>query len=102
MLGHGLCIRLIVTAGGRNYLKSLPLARLREYVDAYNIKVDRIIEKDDIVLRIMAARVNFVPCTSITDRLKAVCSRVQTGACHLRMRYEPVTGGSLLFLSYCL
>jgi hypothetical protein len=45
-----------VTAAGRGYLKTLPLSKLRKYVDAYNIKVDRAVEKDDLIDGIMAAR----------------------------------------------
>ncbi|KAA1472084.1 hypothetical protein DENSPDRAFT_777654 [Dentipellis sp. KUC8613] len=51
------CIEnLTITAGGRSYLKGLPLARLKRYADAYNIKVDGVLEKDDLVQRIMSVR----------------------------------------------
>lgn len=46
-----------VTAGGRNHLKSLPLAKLKKYVNAYNIKIDRAVEKDDFIDAILDARV---------------------------------------------
>jgi hypothetical protein len=50
-----------VTAAGRNAIKELPLAKLKRYVNSYNIKINRAVEKDDIIDAIMAARVsNFV------------------------------------------
>ena len=48
-----------VTAGGKSYLKSLSLARLKKYVDAYNIKVEGILEKDELISRIIASRVSW-------------------------------------------
>ncbi|KAI0298735.1 hypothetical protein B0F90DRAFT_1810874 [Multifurca ochricompacta] len=51
------CIEnLTITAGGRTYLRSLSLARLKKYVDAYNIKTDGVLEKDDLIEKIIAAR----------------------------------------------
>ncbi|EIM88929.1 uncharacterized protein STEHIDRAFT_119708 [Stereum hirsutum FP-91666 SS1] len=51
------CIgNLTITAGGRNYLKSLPLARLKKYADAYNINTDGILEKDELIARIVNKR----------------------------------------------
>lgn len=47
-----------VTAAGRTYLKSQPLAKLKKYVNAYNIKINRAVEKDDIIDAILAARVS--------------------------------------------
>jgi hypothetical protein len=47
-----------VTAGGRNYLKGLPLAKLKKYVTAYDIKINRAVEKDDLIDAIVAARVS--------------------------------------------
>jgi hypothetical protein len=46
-----------VTAGGRTYLRNLSLARLKRYVDAYNIKADGVLEKDDLIEKIIAIRV---------------------------------------------
>jgi hypothetical protein len=45
------------TAGSRHYLKSLPLGKLKKYADAYNLRSDQIIEKDDLVDRLMSYRV---------------------------------------------
>ncbi|KAI0296377.1 hypothetical protein BC826DRAFT_1091102 [Russula brevipes] len=51
------CIEnLTITAGGRTYLRNLSLARLKKYVNAYNISADGVLEKDDLIERIMAAR----------------------------------------------
>jgi hypothetical protein len=50
--------RRSVTAGGRSYLRSLSLTRLKKYVDAYNIKTDGVLEKDDLIEKIIAARVS--------------------------------------------
>jgi len=48
-----------VTAAGRGQLKTLPLSRLRKYVEAYNIKVNGAIEKDDYIDHIIRARVRY-------------------------------------------
>ena len=45
-----------VTASGRGQLKAMPLSKLRNYVQAYNIKVNRAVEKDDLVDGMMQAR----------------------------------------------
>ncbi|KAF9653516.1 hypothetical protein BDM02DRAFT_3087146 [Thelephora ganbajun] len=51
------CIdNLTTTAGSRNYLKSLSLGKLKKYADAYNLRSDQIIEKDDLVDRLMSYR----------------------------------------------
>jgi hypothetical protein len=41
----------------------MALGKLKKYVDAYNIKIDRAVEKDDVIDGILAARVGVVtPC----------------------------------------
>ncbi|KAI0064342.1 hypothetical protein BV25DRAFT_1800691 [Artomyces pyxidatus] len=51
------CIEnLTITAGGRNYLKSLSLVRLKRYVDAYDIKAVGVLEKDELIQKIVNAR----------------------------------------------
>ncbi|KAI0052103.1 hypothetical protein FA95DRAFT_1580210 [Auriscalpium vulgare] len=51
------CIEnLTITAGGRNYLRTLSLARLKRYVDAYNIKAVGVLEKDDLINKMIGAR----------------------------------------------
>lgn len=49
--------RITVTAGGKNYLKSLPLSKLRKYANAYNIKIDHAVEKEDVIEAVINARV---------------------------------------------
>jgi hypothetical protein len=39
-------------------LRNLSLARLKRYVDAYNIKADGVLEKDDLIEKIIAIRVS--------------------------------------------
>lgn len=53
-------ISFTVTAGSRNYLKSLSLGKLKKYADAYNLRSDQIIEKDDLVDRLMSYRVSLL------------------------------------------
>ena len=48
-----------VTAAGRNSLKALPLAKLKKYVASYGIRIDRAVEKDDIIDAIVAVRVSY-------------------------------------------
>ncbi|KAF8962612.1 hypothetical protein BDZ97DRAFT_1105009 [Flammula alnicola] len=51
------CIEfLTITAAGKNQLKGLPLAKLKKYINAYNIKIDRAVEKDDLIDAILTAR----------------------------------------------
>lgn len=51
-------IYCVATAGPRNYLKSLSLGKLKKYADAYNLRSDQIIEKDDLVDMLMSHRVS--------------------------------------------
>ena len=85
-----LCLRAhliccTVTAGSRNHLKSLSLGKLKKYADAYNLRSDQIIEKDELVDRLMSYRVsslalpNFSPIH--TPR------RHKTGVCLQATRY---------------
>lgn len=46
------------TAGSKSYLKSLSLGKLKKYADAYNLRSDQIIEKDDLVDKLMSYRVS--------------------------------------------
>ena len=52
-----------VTAGGRTYLKTLTLAKLKKYVNVYNIKIDRAVEKDDLIDGILSIRVRWMGAT---------------------------------------
>ena len=55
-----------VTAGGKSYLKSLPLAKLRKYANAYNISIDHAVEKDDVIEAIINAKVRVLDGTWMT------------------------------------
>ncbi|KAI0631065.1 hypothetical protein C8Q77DRAFT_1229928 [Trametes polyzona] len=53
----GFCIELLqITASGKGQLKQLPMAKLKRYAKAYNIDVAGVIEKDEFVERLVAAR----------------------------------------------
>ncbi|KAL1946238.1 hypothetical protein VTO73DRAFT_15365 [Trametes versicolor] len=53
----GFCIELLqITAAGKGQLKQLPMAKLKRYAKAYNIDVGGVIEKDDFIERLIAAR----------------------------------------------
>ncbi|KAF7984709.1 hypothetical protein HWV62_13016 [Athelia sp. TMB] len=56
-----------VTAAGKGQLRSQPLSKLRKYAEAYNIKVDGVVEKDDLLDRIVRAR-NFYRKYSVPNR----------------------------------
>jgi hypothetical protein len=75
-----------VTASGRAQLKNMPLAKLRKYLDAYNIKSERVIEKADLVDLIIAARVwHSLYVYVITSKLTHI-SRDPTAVCLGRTR----------------
>ncbi|KAJ7158316.1 hypothetical protein C8R43DRAFT_995499 [Mycena crocata] len=80
------CIEFLsMTAGGRGHLKSLPLAKLKKYITAYNIKADRAVEKDDLIDAILGAKggngclspahENYYRKYSVPDRSNAPRSR---------------------------
>ncbi|TFK49093.1 hypothetical protein OE88DRAFT_466214 [Heliocybe sulcata] len=51
------CIELLqITAAGRAKLRSLPLAKLKKYINAYNLKANGAVEKDDLIDVIISAR----------------------------------------------
>ncbi|KAI0349708.1 hypothetical protein OH77DRAFT_1414525 [Trametes cingulata] len=51
------CIEFLqITASGKGQLKQVPMAKLKRYAKAYNINVDGVIEKDEFVDRLIAAR----------------------------------------------
>ena len=51
-------INVTVTAGGRGQLRALPVSRLRSYIKAYGLPTPpNVLEKDDIVDAVLAARV---------------------------------------------
>ncbi|EJF55880.1 hypothetical protein DICSQDRAFT_175405 [Dichomitus squalens LYAD-421 SS1] len=51
------CIEMLqITASGKGQLKQLPMAKLKKYAKAYNIDVSGILEKDEFIERLVAAR----------------------------------------------
>jgi hypothetical protein len=63
------------------------LARLKKYVDAYNIGADGVIEKDDLIQRIIAIRVSVSSCHPFL--FVDLVIRI-VGACRTQTRYEHV------------
>ena len=51
-----------VTSLGRPQLRSLPIAKLRRYIAAYNISVKNPVDKNDLIDAAVAARVCFSMC----------------------------------------
>ncbi|EAU89536.2 hypothetical protein CC1G_02425 [Coprinopsis cinerea okayama7 len=53
----GYCIDFLnLTAAGKAQLKSLPLAKLKKYANAYGIRITHAVEKDDVIEAILSAR----------------------------------------------
>ncbi|KZT03353.1 uncharacterized protein LAESUDRAFT_634390, partial [Laetiporus sulphureus 93-53] len=53
----GFCIdNLMITAGRKSYLRELRPSKLKKYVGDYNIKISGVVEKDDLIDAIIAAR----------------------------------------------
>ncbi|KAI0326141.1 hypothetical protein GY45DRAFT_1348498 [Cubamyces sp. BRFM 1775] len=53
----GFCIEnLQITASGKGQLKQLPMAKLKKYAKAYGINVAGVLEKDEFIERLVAAR----------------------------------------------
>lgn len=69
-----------VTTLGRSQLRSLPLAKLRRYISAYNIPVKNPVDKNDLVDAALAARVSLL-------------------SCHFRIGPDILTGSSRLSLT---
>ncbi|KAG5646718.1 hypothetical protein DXG03_002400 [Asterophora parasitica] len=62
------CIEFLnITASGKGNLKALPLSKLKKYVDAYNIRIDRAVEKEDLIDGILKAR-NYYRKYSVPNR----------------------------------
>jgi len=80
----GLTFERTVTAAGRNQLKNLPLAKLKNYTHAYNIRVARALEKDDVIDAIISARVRWVPFFQLLDSFLA--RRARMDVCLKRMK----------------
>ncbi|KAK7467315.1 hypothetical protein VKT23_004372 [Stygiomarasmius scandens] len=80
------CIEMLqITAAGKGQLKTFPLAKLKKYAAAYDIRIDHAVEKDDVVDVLVAARgpngclsparENFYRTYSVPDR----STRTRTG-----------------------
>ncbi|KAH9939543.1 hypothetical protein B0H21DRAFT_825125 [Amylocystis lapponica] len=51
------CIdNLTITAAGKGHLRQLPLARLKKYANAYSLRFGGVLEKDDLIDTLIAAR----------------------------------------------
>lgn len=76
-----------VTAAGRGQLRAQPLSRLRKYVEAYNIKVDGVIEKDDFIDHIIKARVRVAIWACAANERLLICKyRVPMGVYHTQTK----------------
>lgn len=53
-------MHILVTALERTDLRKVSLDQLRKYIEAYNIRISRPVDKDDIVDAMLAARVRFI------------------------------------------
>ncbi|KAG6876925.1 hypothetical protein C0993_012035 [Termitomyces sp. T159_Od127] len=47
---------LSITAAGKSLLRTLHLSKLKKYLEAYNIDIGRVVEKDDLIDAILKAR----------------------------------------------
>lgn len=47
-----------VTASGKGHLRTLPLAKLKKYAKDYNIDVTNVLERDELIDRLIALRVS--------------------------------------------
>ncbi|KAF9522210.1 hypothetical protein CPB83DRAFT_864773 [Crepidotus variabilis] len=53
----GFCIEyLTITASGRTQLKGMAMSKLKNYLNVYNIKTERVVEKDDLIDAVISAR----------------------------------------------
>ena len=62
------------------------MARLKKYVNAYNITADGVLEKDDLIEKILAARVSVLLYVTHTPYNHSR-DRARTVASHTQMRY---------------
>ena len=73
-----------VTAGGKDHLKSLPLSKLVEYANAYNIRIDHVIEKEDVIEAILSVRVCHMTLSQVATLSKF---RARMAACYQKMKF---------------
>ena len=75
----------IVTAAGKGQLRGCSLSKLRKYAKDYNINVNGVVEKDDLIDRLIAARVRIIYYTSSTT-IEHQLFRDLMDVCRLTMR----------------
>ncbi|KAJ3744984.1 hypothetical protein DFH05DRAFT_1396808 [Lentinula detonsa] len=92
------CIEFLqITASGKGALKSLPLAKLRKYAGAYNIRIDHAVEKDDVIDALLAARLPngcLSPQNESYYRKYSVPNRSGPGPSSTRARVQNLFSGS--------
>ncbi|KAF8137523.1 hypothetical protein EV363DRAFT_1318218 [Boletus edulis] len=93
----GFCIDMLnITALSRAQLRSLPLAKLRRYIDAYNISVRNPVDKNDLVDVIVATRTPqgcLPPSNEDYYRKNSVPSSSTTGSSSSSTNRNPSTRG---------
>lgn len=62
-----------VTAAGKGQLRGLSLAKLKKYANDYGIDVRSVVEKDDLIDRIIGARVRYCDGLVIGITNQAFC-----------------------------
>ena len=61
---------LLVTAGGKAYLRTQSIARLKAYIQAYGLRLGgNVIEKDDVIDAIMAVRVSALEICGLSNEI---------------------------------
>lgn len=72
-------MKATVTAAGRNQLKAMSLAKLKRYLNAYNIGIDRAVEKDDLIDAVIMARVSSLVGYELRNLSSAIGLRARMG-----------------------
>jgi len=72
-------MKATVTAAGRNQLKAMTLGKLKRYLSAYNIRIDRAVEKDDLIDAIVLARVSSLVGYRFHDLSSAIALKGTNG-----------------------
>ena len=79
-------IHCAVTAGSKVDLLGLTILKLKNYADAYDLHHDQIIEKDDLVEKLMRYRVSLIVPIYTSSPINTSCRRL-VGGCPEKMRY---------------
>jgi len=72
-------MKATVTAAGRNQLKAMSLGKLKRYLNVYNIRIDRAVEKDDLIDAITTARVSSLVDYRLHDSSSAIALKGTNG-----------------------